>query len=196
MANLLQGIGYVIIFGGLLLGGWAFLEENSQPTLHAGTFHNVVVFSAALLVGPAVGITLGQRARDWVRHELNDMIERGYPSSYQLLSSLALQYKTFYYVLLAVGAALPIGYGAFGATKLIDHRYNELIGETTCVIDATAQLPQGRIKVRLQCPGPNGSAEIELMHPYRPVRLPDEVTLPVYKGVLDSVFVDGRNFSL
>jgi hypothetical protein len=196
MTNLLKGIALVVIFGGLLLGFWAFVEENTQPVLHAGTFHFLVVCSAALLIGPAVGITLGKRAQDWVRRDLNEMIERPYPARYQIVASLTLRYKAVYYIFLAAAAALPIGYGAFGATKLIDHRYNVLIGETTCSVEKAFTNKSNRLKLRLQCWVPEGPAEIEMIFPYAPAILPGEVTLPIYRGVLDSVFADGRNVSL
>jgi hypothetical protein len=197
MVNAVKLIVLLVFFGCMGVGILGFRAENTQPALNSGWLHLTAVYAAIFLVGPGVAVAGGVWGRSHLRKDFEDMVARPTPGIYSLIASIVLKYPAAYFLLLSLVCGLAIGYAAWGTAVLYERRHSVSADEIKCTIVASRILQNStRMQLKLQCPVGRKSAAIELLINDIPAKLPGEIVLPVSKGILGTLFINGTNLRL
>jgi hypothetical protein len=195
MVNLVKGLIALIMIFGLGMGVWGFMGENMQPALDRGWLHLAALYAAALLLGPAVAVVGGRWGESYLRKDFQAMVDQPVPGGG--IAVLVLKYPAAYFLLLSIVCGGTFLCMVFGGGVHLERHHAVSAGETTCAIEGSRILRDSlKNQLDLQCPIGRKVAMTKLILKDAPGKLPAEITLPVLKGVLGTLFVDGRNVRL
>lgn len=197
MKNLLKLLIAIGFFAGLGLAGVGFLQEDYQPTLDVGRPFLGVALVAALALGPGVAYVGGSLGRAELER---DLAQARFPgggwSIHALIADWMSKYPAIYYLVLSLVCTGAFGGGTWGALTYLERNHRaQAIGSVQCTVLSTRLVSKTSLmaEARLKCPAKQGKQSTILSLRIRnpPARWPGTMALPLYRGVLGTVFLDG-----
>jgi len=186
-----QAVILALFFFGLLLGLWAFREDDVRPIVALGAGLKGLILAAVLVVSPAVAVLLRRKGGRLLREDLEEIVARPYPDEYRGVASLALRFPAALFALLWFFVALGLGYGAFGAGALLQWARFEPEPNAVCTIVRVRRQDQ-QTRLSLECPLPSGTVRARLLAvgDASTGNVGDAVEVRVARGVLGSRWLE------
>lgn len=197
MKNLLKLLIAIVFFAGLGLAGLGLMQEDYQPTLEVGRRFLDVALAATFILGPGVAFIGGSLGRAEMEHDL----AQAQPLSevwsiHVVIAEWMLRSPAIYYLVLSLVCVGAFGGGAWGALTYLERNHRaQAVGSLQCTVLSTRLVNKTSLmaEVQLQClteQNKQGTI-LKLRIKYPPAKWPPTMALPVYRGMLGTVFLDG-----
>ncbi|EJE54787.1 hypothetical protein PMI14_00279 [Acidovorax sp. CF316] len=198
MKNLLKLLIALVFFAGLGLAGLGLVQEDYQPTLQLGPRFLDVVLAAAFILGLGLAFVGGSLGRAEMERDLAQARSLGEAwGMHALIAGWMSKYPAVYYLVLSLVCVGALGGGAWGAlTYLERHLGAQALGSVQCTVLSNRLVNKTSLMVdaRLQCPvaGQAQGTVVQLRIQHPPAKWPQTMAVPVHRGRLGTVFLDGR----
>lgn len=203
MKHLLKLLIAIVFFAGLGLAGLGLVQEDYQPTLETGRRFLDVALAAALVLGPGVAFIGGSLGRAEMERDLAQARSLGEAwGIHALIAGWMSRSLVGYYLVLSLVCVGAFGGGAWGALTYLERNNNhraQAVGSVQCAVLSTKAVgskTSTMADAQLQCPaldpkkqGTTVLVTLRVKHP--PGKWPATMALPVYRGPLGTVFLDG-----
>ena len=216
--NLLKLLIFIAFLGGIALAYVGLLQEDHKPTLQTGAWFVGIATAAAIVLGLGIGIVGGSLGRAEMERDLSKTADiPAYLHIYGLVAELMLNVPAVYYLVLCALSTGAFGGAAWGMLTYWERDTGtQAIGTVECRVVSAKGVPKmTTVDVRLRCPlltdaqrkpprqaggvaasinggGNAGRSTLLTLRISRPpVKWPDTMTVPVSRGRLGTVFLDG-----
>ncbi len=199
MKHLLKLLIAIVFFAALGLGGLGLVQEDYQPTLETGRRFLDVALAAAFVLGPGVAFIGGSLGRAEMERDLAQARSLGEAwGIHALIAQWMSRSPVGYYLVLSLACVGAFGGGAWGALTYLErnHHRAQAVGSVQCTVLSTKLVSKTSLmaEAQLQCPTEKNKQgtvlKLRIQHP--PAKWPATMALPVYRGALGTVFLDGR----